>query len=83
MLSTALEKQRNSFKEEGKAEGKLEGKLEALKTISEKLLSKKIGDLPSNIKTKINECNDLEKLEKIVDNIFDILSFSEVEEFLS
>lgn len=90
MLSTALEKQRNSFKEEGKAEGraegraegKAEGKLEAIKNLSEKLLSKKIGSLPIEIKSKIDSCNDVKKLEKIVDNIFDISDFSEVEELL-
>lgn len=68
---------------EGKIEGKIEGKLEALKNKALKLLTKKLGDTPSTLEEKILACNDIEKLDNILDNIFDITSFEEVEKIFN
>ena len=44
--------------------------------------TKKLGEIPTDLLEKIQNCTDLEKLDQIIDNIFDIGSFNEIEEFL-
>ena len=80
MLSTALEKQRNFFKKEGREEGRKEGHQEGLQegrieTNQKrliKLLTKKFGSLLEENRLKIENCKNFEKLENVLDNIFDI-----------
>jgi hypothetical protein len=43
-----------------------------------KLLNKKLKKLPKEIEKKIINCNDINKLDLIIDNIFDISSLDEV-----
>jgi len=66
----------------GKIEGKIEGKLEALQNKSIKLLIKKFGSLPTEIESKLRNCAEIEKLDQIIDNIFDLASVSEIESIL-
>jgi len=66
----------------GIAKGKIEGKIEALQNKSIKLLLKKFGELPSEIESKISNCYDLEKLDQIIDNIFDLASVGEIERII-
>jgi len=61
---------------------KLEGKLEGKKELVITLLTKKFGSLPENLLKNINESNDIDILQKIIDNIFDVTSFDEVIDFL-
>jgi len=65
-------------KMQGKAEGKMEGKISTLM----RLLSKKFGILPQEISNKISITKDLDIIDKMLDNIFDIQSLEEVEEYL-
>lgn len=58
--------------------GKLEGELEKAKSYIKKLLEKKIGDIPENLKIKINDCNDISIIDTISDKIFDFNSIDEV-----
>jgi len=64
-------------KEEGKAEGKAEGKIELV----EKLLTKKFGILPDQIRKKIGAADNY-RLNLIVENVFDLNSLAEVEKYL-
>ncbi|GIW21873.1 MAG: hypothetical protein KatS3mg068_0880 [Candidatus Sericytochromatia bacterium] len=68
--------------EKGKIEGLKEGELIATRNKLIKLLLKKFRELPKEIEEKINNCNDLNKLDLIIDNIFDISSLDEINKFL-
>lgn len=63
-------------------EGKLEGETKSLRNKAIKLLTKKLGNIPKNLEERIVTCTDIEKLDSISDNIFDINSFDEVEKIL-
>lgn len=63
-------------------EGEIEGKIKTLKNKALKLLSKKLGNIPKTLEERIVTCTDIEKLDNILDNIFDINSFDEVEKIL-
>ena len=58
------------------------GKIESLKNKIIILLEKKLSKIPDNIIEKIKNCSDISKLDNILDNIFDINSFYEVEKIL-
>ncbi|GIW21745.1 MAG: hypothetical protein KatS3mg068_0752 [Candidatus Sericytochromatia bacterium] len=47
------------------------------------LLKKKFKELPKEIEEKINNCNDLNKLDLIIDNIFDISNLDEINKILN
>ncbi|GIW21881.1 MAG: hypothetical protein KatS3mg068_0888 [Candidatus Sericytochromatia bacterium] len=66
------------FEREAELRGIEKGKIETLKY----LLKKKFKELPKEIEEKINNCNDLNKLDLIIDNIFDISSLDEVNKYL-
>lgn len=87
MLVTALQKQKESFREEGRAEGRLEGKLEGelnkSRVYSLKMLEKKFKSIPSDIKENIEKCTDISKLDSIVENIFELSDYSEVQKILN
>ncbi len=67
----------NIGKEEGIAIGKEEGKIELV----EKLLTKKFGILPAKILKKLSNAK-VYYLNLIVENIFDLNSLAEVEQYL-
>ena len=64
---------------EGKKEGKIEGKISTLL----RQLSKKFGILPQEISDRISSIKDLDTIDKMLDDIFDIESLEEVEEYLN
>lgn len=86
MLVTALQKQKESFREEGRAEGRAEGRFEGELNKSRiytiKILEKKFKLIPSDIKEKIEKCTDMLKLDSIVENIFELSDYSEVKKIL-
>ncbi len=73
----------NTSYDEGLEKGKIEGQIE--KSISHiiKLLTKKLGIIPKKIKDKIISCTDIVKLDEIIDKIFDIESFDQVNTILT
>ncbi|MFN8671125.1 MAG: DUF4351 domain-containing protein [Candidatus Sericytochromatia bacterium] len=82
MFSTAVKNMREDLKNQGKIEGKIEGEVigtqRTLKTKLLKLLTKKLGNVPKEVEEKILNCNEIEKLDNLIDNIFDISSFEQV-----
>ncbi|MFN4152432.1 MAG: DUF4351 domain-containing protein, partial [Candidatus Sericytochromatia bacterium] len=68
----------NESFEKGEKIGIEKGKLEGLKLNLLKLLTKKFGDIPIEIEDKILSCNDISKIDLLLDNIFDISSFEEI-----
>lgn len=62
--------------------GILKGKIEAIKNNAIKLLTKKLGDIPKALEEKIISCDDIEKLDSVLNNIFDFTSFDEIENIL-
>jgi hypothetical protein len=46
-------------------------------------LNKKLKKLPKEIEEKIINCTDINKLDLIIDNIFDISSLEQVVEYLN
>lgn len=72
----------NESFDKGKVEGIEKGKIESLKNKIIILLEKKLNKIPDNIIEKIKNCSDISKLDNILDNIFDINSFDEVEKIL-
>ena len=83
-LMSLGEKLRKEGRKEGRIEGLKEGKLENLReTISIQLTKKlNINKMPDQISQKINSAN-IEELEKIRDNIFEIDSLDEVKKYLN
>ncbi|PRR86665.1 DUF4351 domain-containing protein [Clostridium luticellarii] len=69
------------LREEGKEEGKKEGRREELIRTSTKLLTKKFGILPDDIRTKI-ENSDTTILEIIVDEILDFKKLEDIYKYL-
>lgn len=63
----------------GIEKGVLKGKAETLRNKIMKLLTKKLGNIPKALEEKIISCNDIEKLDSLLDNIFDFNSFEEIE----
>ncbi len=59
------------------------GFLEGTKNNIIKLLDKKFGSVPQEIKDKIISCHDSEKINIILDTIFDIKTLEEIEKILS
>jgi predicted transposase YdaD len=63
---------------EGIAKGKAEGETEKAKAYAIKLISKKFGKLPTTLEKKIKNCNDISKLDKIPEIIFDVSDIKEI-----
>ncbi len=86
VLLTAIKKEKEEFFKKGEAigtqKGKVEGQLEEKINNIIKLTVKKLGVIPINLEKKIKSCSNIEKLDKIMDNIFDITSFDEIEKIL-
>ena len=76
------EKYREQGKIEGKTEGKIEGEIKGEKKLLLRLLNKKFKRLPYELIKKIEALDNLELIEKITDNIFDINSIEEVEKMV-
>jgi hypothetical protein len=68
-------------KEEGRKEGKEEGRRQELIRTSTRLLTKRFGILPDNIKAKI-ENSDTTVLEIIVDEILDFKKLEDTYKYL-
>lgn len=64
-------------REQGKIEGKIEGKLNTLT----RLLTKKLGVMPHELKARFEKASD-EKLNVIAESIFDIESFDDLKKLL-
>jgi hypothetical protein len=84
-IERVIEKEKLEAKMEGKLEGKLEGEIEGeIKGIAKtaiRLLTKKFGDLPEDIRAKIIELDE-DALNTIIDEIFDYESLEELNELL-
>ncbi len=65
----------------GKEEGKKQGKLEEARAIFLRLLSKRFGEIPSEIRQKIQQLS-LEKLEELTESIFDLDSIQKLRNLL-
>ena len=74
MFLTAIKKEKAQIRNEGKIENQINNII--------KLTVKKLGVIPKNIEEKIKSCSNIEKLDKIMDDIFDITSFDEIEKIL-
>ena len=68
-------------REEGLKKGRKEGRIEELQKTAIKLLINNLEGLSKEYKEKIRE-QDLEELEIIVDNIFDIEKEEDLEKYL-
>lgn len=69
--------------EKGKIEGLKEGELRSSKNKVIRLLNKKLKDIPKEIEERLLKCTDINKLDLIIDNIFDISSLEQVVEYLN
>jgi hypothetical protein len=67
---------------EGIEKGIEKGELKNQQRLALKLLKKKLKDIPSDIEKTINCIDDIDILEKVIDNIFDINSVEQVKEML-
>ena len=83
-----IEQGREEGREEGKAVGREEGRVAGLEVGKEKLLklisqllTRKFGELPSDLKTKL-EGSDISSLDNISEAILDLNSLSELEALL-
>lgn len=87
MLLKAIRKEKENIRLEGKLEGKAEGiaegRTEALQNKAVKLLSKKFGSVSAELEEKIRNCSEMEQLDQIIDNIFDLTSLAEVEKIFA
>lgn len=72
---------RDEGKEEGKEEGREEGRKEELIRTSIKLLTKKFGILPDDVKMKIQN-SDMTVLEIIIDEILDFKDLKDTYKYL-
>lgn len=66
----------------GIAKGEQIGIFKAKKELVITLLTKRFGALSENILNNINETNDIDILQRIIDNIFDISSIDDIIVFL-
>ncbi|WP_009631942.1 Rpn family recombination-promoting nuclease/putative transposase [Synechocystis sp. PCC 7509] len=66
---------------EGRAEGRAEGRTDGERALVLKLLTRKLGNLPSDITTKVSDLN-LEELETLAEVIFDFTSVEDLESWL-
>ncbi len=84
IVRTMAEKLRQEGGQEGREEGKKEGRREELINITIELIKKKlkIDIIPEEVKNKIEKA-ELEELKKLTENIFEINSFDEVNNYLS
>jgi len=68
--------------QKGIEKGIEKGELKNQQRLALKLLKKKLKDIPSDIEETINCIDDIDVLEKVIDNIFDINSVDQVKEML-
>jgi uncharacterized protein YoxC len=84
-IERVIEKEKLEAKMEGKLEGEIEGEIKGeIKGIAKtaiRLLTKKFGDLPEDIRAKIIELDE-DALNTIIDEIFDYESLEELNELL-
>jgi len=66
---------------EGRAEGRTEGRTDGERALVLKLLTRKLGNLPLDITTKVSDLN-LEELETLAEAIFDFTSVEDLESWL-
>lgn len=83
MFSTLVKKEREKNRFEGKLEGKLEGRIESKQATLKSLLTRRFKDISEEIISKIDNCSDIDKLEKAINNIFDYTNSNDVLTFLS
>jgi len=74
MFLTAIKKEKTQIRNEGKVEEKINNII--------KLSVKKLGVISKELEEKIKNCRDIDKLDKIIDNIFDITSFNDISKIL-
>lgn len=73
---------RERGREEGIKKGRVEGRTEALVETAIKLLTKKFGSLPAELKIKISKL-DTATLELVIDNIFEYQSLEDAKKYIS
>ena len=69
------------YREEGELRGELRGETKALSKAAVRLLTKKFGKVPEEMKNKISKL-DADVLEVIIDSIFDYEKIDDVEKYL-
>ncbi len=69
------------YREEGELRGELRGETKALSKAVIRLLTKKFGKVPEEIKNKISKL-DTDVLEVIIDSIFDYEKIDDVKRYL-
>ena len=69
------------YREEGELRGELRGETKALSKATVRLLTKKFGKVPEEMKNKISKL-DADVLEVIIDSIFDYEKIDDVEKYL-
>ncbi|WP_278336339.1 DUF4351 domain-containing protein [Desulfonispora thiosulfatigenes] len=78
---TTAERLRREGRQQGKEEGLKEGKIETLSKTAIKLLTKKFGSLPLEVKDKIQKL-DSDTLEIVIDDIFVYEGLDDLNKFL-
>ncbi|MFN8673549.1 MAG: hypothetical protein U0457_15870 [Candidatus Sericytochromatia bacterium] len=68
--------------DKGKIEGIQKGKTILLQEKIIKFLEKKLGEIPKELEKKINLCSDINILDNILDSIFEIENFDQVNKIL-
>ena len=67
--------------EAGKTEGKIEGKIEGKAEILVRLLTKKFGVIPTDVRNKISKA-DVYYLDLIAESVFDLQSLDDALKYL-
>jgi hypothetical protein len=80
-LREERKRERLEGKIEGITEGKMEGRVEERIEVVIKLLTKRFGQLPEDLTTKVHAADEIH-LGTIIDDIFQIQSLEEVSEYL-
>ncbi len=77
MLADTVEAWAHAYQEKGKVEGKAEGAHEGESLLLQKLLTKRFGDIPTNITAKIANAT-LQDIERWFDRAIDANQFSDI-----
>ncbi len=76
MITTML---KNQGKIEGMREGRIEGKTEVLLL----LLPKKLGPMPPEIETSIRTLNDVERIDALLDRLWEVRDWHEIKQLIN
>ena len=82
MFSTLVKKEREKNRNEGEVIGIQKGRIESKQATLKSLLTRRFKSISEEISSKIDNCNDIQKLETSIDNIFDYTNVNDVLDFL-